>query len=181
MSQKSDKQLVRAATLAARRAMTPLARLVADQALVAAAVRLVAGSAAIAAYAPMPAEPGGPALVDALAAAVDTLLLPVLRPDRDLDWTRYAGRSPEAPAAARLGVEAIAGVDIVLVPALGVDRSGVRLGRGGGSYDRALARVGAGTQVVALLYPGELCDELVREAHDRPVTAVLLPDGLHAL
>lgn len=153
------------------------AREAADRALVATAVRLVAGSAAIAAYAPMPAEPGGPGLVDALAVVVDTVLLPVLRPDLDLDWTRHGGE----PAGARLGVAAIAGVDLVLVPAVAVDRAGVRLGRGGGSYDRALARVRAGTPVVALLYPGELVDALVCEPHDRPVTAVLLPSGLHTL
>jgi hypothetical protein len=41
------------------------------------------------------------------------------------------------------------------VPALAVGRDGTRLGRGGGSYDRALARVGAAIQTVALLYPGE--------------------------
>ena len=53
------------------------------------------------------------------------------------------------------------------------------LGRGGGSYDRALARVPPGTPVVALLYPDELRASLPAAPHDRPVTAVLTPTGLH--
>ncbi len=66
---------------------------------------------------------------------------------------------------------------LLLVPALAVDRRGVRLGRGGGSYDRALARVAAGTPVVALLHDGELLDELPAEPHDRLVSAVVTPSG----
>jgi 5-formyltetrahydrofolate cyclo-ligase len=70
-------------------------------------------------------------------------------------------------------------VDLVLVPALAVDRhTGVRLGRGGGSYDRALARTHPGTPVIALLYPGELLEGVPAQPHDARVTAVLTPDGL---
>jgi 5-formyltetrahydrofolate cyclo-ligase len=63
----------------------------------------------------------------------------------------------------------------VLVPALAVDHRGQRLGRGGGSYDRALARVGERVPVVALLFDGELIDQVPAEPHDRPVSAVALP------
>ena len=52
---------------------------------------------------------------------------------------------------------------------------GVRLGRGGGSYDRALRR--ARGLVVALLHEGELVDALPAEPHDVPVHAVALPAG----
>jgi 5-formyltetrahydrofolate cyclo-ligase len=65
----------------------------------------------------------------------------------------------------------------VVVPALAVDRRGVRLGRGGGSYDRALARLAAGATAVALLHDGELLDALPAEAHDRAVTAAVTPSG----
>jgi 5-formyltetrahydrofolate cyclo-ligase len=61
----------------------------------------------------------------------------------------------------------------VLVPALAVDRHGNRLGRGGGSYDRALARATGLT--VAVLYDGELVDLLPVEPHDVPVNAVVTP------
>jgi len=54
----------------------------------------------------------------------------------------------------------------------------MRLGRGGGSYDRALGRVPVGTFVCALVYDGELLDEVPREPHDRPVSAVVTPSGV---
>jgi 5-formyltetrahydrofolate cyclo-ligase len=66
---------------------------------------------------------------------------------------------------------------VLFVPALAVDRRGNRLGRGGGSYDRALSRVPRRALVVALLYDGELVDELPTEPHDRPVNAVVTPGG----
>ena len=40
------------------------------------------------------------------------------------------------------------------------------------------ARVGPGTLLVAVLYPGELVDRLPTEHHDVPVHAVVTPDGL---
>ena len=66
------------------------------------------------------------------------------------------------------------------MPALAVDRRGMRLGRGGGCYDRALGRVPRGTPVCALLHDGELLDEVPCEPHDRPVTHVVTPTGLTA-
>ena len=81
------------------------------------------------------------------------------------------------PSGPRLGPEAVASAGLVLVPALAVDRSGMRLGQGGGSYDRALARVPAGVPLAVLLYDGELVDDVPSEPHDRPVTLVVLPSG----
>ncbi len=111
------------------------------------------------------------------------LLLPVLRPDNDLDWAVFRGtlvpaaRGLREPAGPRLGTGAIAGAELVIVPALAVDRRGVRLGRGGGSYDRALHRVGPATLVVAALYDGELLDEVPEQPHDQRVDAVVTPSG----
>jgi 5-formyltetrahydrofolate cyclo-ligase len=75
----------------------------------------------------------------------------------------------------------VATADVVLVPALAVDRTGMRLGRGGGSYDRALGHVPVGTFVCALLYDGELLDRVPHDDHDRPVTAAVTPSGLSRL
>ena len=54
----------------------------------------------------------------------------------------------------------------------------MRLGRGGGSYDRALARVPVGTFTCVLLYDGEVGVDVPAEDHDRPVTAACSPRGL---
>jgi 5-formyltetrahydrofolate cyclo-ligase len=88
-----------------------------------------------------------------------------------------------APASAGLlkptepprGTGAVASADLVIVPALAVDARGNRLGRGGGGYDRALARVGPAVPVVALLHDGELVGRVPAEPHDRPVPMAALP------
>ena len=181
-----DKSAVRAEVLRARRARPAADRDADDERLVRHAVALVAASHRVAAYAPLPNEPGGALLLPALSALVPELLLPVVLPDRDLDWARFDGSLASGgallgvaePTGPRLGPGVIAEVDLVLVPAVAVSLTGVRVGRGGGSYDRALARVSPGTRVVALLYDDELRTELPADAHDRPVTAVLTPSGL---
>jgi 5-formyltetrahydrofolate cyclo-ligase len=184
----SGKRVLREAALSARAAMSPSDIAEADAALVAHACELIEAASVVAGYAPMYGEPGGVGLPGALAAVLPpaALMLPALHPDRDLDWAAYDGtliagttlarlREPPGP---RLGLDAIASAEIVLVPALAVDASGTRLGRGGGSYDRALARVRPGVPVIALLYSGELVPVLPAEPHDRPVTGALTPSGL---
>ena len=69
----------------------------------------------------------------------------------------------------------MARADVVLAPALAVDAAGNRLGRGGGSYDRALARVGPLIPLIALLYDDELLDRVPAAPHDTPVRAVVRP------
>jgi 5-formyltetrahydrofolate cyclo-ligase len=184
----AQKRVLREAALAARAALSERDRTAADAGLTAAARRLVHGAARVAAYVPLPDEPAGSGLPDELAAALPPggLLLPALRPDRDLDWVSYDGdlaaggtlRVVREPPGPRLGVTAIASAEIVFVPALAVDATGARLGRGGGSYDRALRRVRAGVPVIALLYAGEIVPAVPTEPHDHPVTAALTPHGL---
>ena len=141
------------------------ARAIADHLLATPEVRR---AATVAAYVSMGQEPGTGPFIDQLRAAGRHVILPVLLPDNDLDWARYAGAEALAPArlglleptGPQLGVDAIATADVVVVPALAVDRTGLRLGRGGGSYDRALARVPVGTPVCALLFDGEVLDRV---------------------
>ena len=189
---KGGKIALRNRVLAERNSRTAADRLsaaVSVQAVLLSAVRAQRPST-MAGYAPVGAEPGGADLPDALLSALPTggrLLLPVLLEDGDLDWAAHSGtlrhgpRGLLEPAGPRLGVFAIRAATMVVVPALAVSRTGIRLGRGGGSYDRALSRLvpAAGTWTVALLYDGELVDEVPAEAHDHAVGAVITPtDGL---
>ncbi|HET7386311.1 MAG TPA: 5-formyltetrahydrofolate cyclo-ligase [Nocardioidaceae bacterium] len=143
-------------------------------------------AATVAAYVSTATEPGTGPLLDALVAAGKRVVLPVLLPDHDLDWAVYdgptalipAGRGLLEPAGAHLGPDSIATADAVLTPGLAVDRTGMRLGRGGGSYDRALARVPAGTFTCTLLYDEELIDAVPAAAHDRRVSAAVTPAGI---
>ncbi|WP_425474901.1 5-formyltetrahydrofolate cyclo-ligase [Nocardioides cheoyonin] len=141
-------------------------------------------AATVAAYVSIGTEPGTGPLLDLLADAGKRVILPCLLPDNDLDWAAYDGRLVRAargllePAGERLGVEAIATADVVLVPGLAVDSVGHRLGRGGGSYDRALARVPVGTFTCVLLYDDEVGVPVPVEAHDRRVVAAATPSGI---
>lgn len=143
-------------------------------------------AASVACYVSVGTEPGTSALLDRLTGAGKRVLLPVLLPDLDLDWAPYrgegslvpAGRGLLEPVSPPLGVQAVATADAVLVPGLAVSPSGMRLGRGGGSYDRALARVPVGTFTCVLLYDGETGLDVPVEAHDRPVTAAATPSGI---
>jgi 5-formyltetrahydrofolate cyclo-ligase len=177
------KRDLRRGLLAARRGMTIKDRENQDAGVRATLSRWLAEiqPTTVAAYVPMLGEPGGPELPEAIADVVAQVLLPAVLPDRDLDWALYLGPSSVAPAAfglteptgPRLGVDAITSADVVLVPALAVDRAGMRLGRGGGSYDRALARVRPGRLVLALLYDGELHSVVPSEPHDQRVHGVI--------
>jgi 5-formyltetrahydrofolate cyclo-ligase len=137
----------------------------------------------IAAYYSIGAEPGTHGLVFALWKRGSYVLLPVLRPDGDLDWASYEGPDSMVPGPRGLlepgepprGVDAVARADAVLVPALAVDTVGRRLGRGGGSYDRALARVGPLVPLIALVYDDELVEQVPTEGHDIPVRATVSP------
>jgi 5-formyltetrahydrofolate cyclo-ligase len=183
------KARLRAELLAARHTTPPTSPSTAEMESVRATLAdLAQGVPTVACYVPLPGEPGGPGLPDALAEVCGTLLLPVLLPDLDLDWAAYDGtlvpgaRGLREPAGTRLGRAAIATAHLCIVPALAVDLRGVRLGRGGGSYDRALARVPAGVRTVAVVYDRELLVRLPEQPHDRRVRAVVTPSaGLRLL
>ncbi|MFB7636960.1 5-formyltetrahydrofolate cyclo-ligase [Streptomyces sp. NPDC056149] len=144
----------------------------------------------VAAYVSIGGEPDTLALLDALRAVGVRVLLPVLLPDNDLDWAVYEGAEHLAPAGwglrepagPRLTPQAVAEADVVLLPGLAVDRTGLRLGRGGGSYDRVLARLersGRRASLVVLLYDDEVVERVPAERHDRRVHAAVTPSGVH--
>lgn len=172
--------------LTARRRMTPAelgvrALAVAEVALSSPGVRR---AATVAAYVSVGSEPGTGPLLEGLAAAGKRVILPVLCRDLDLDWAVYAGadrlvsagRGLLEPDGAPLGRDAVATADLVIVPGLAVDHTGMRLGRGGGSYDRALPR--ATGEVWCLLNPEEILETVPGAPHDRRVDAALTADGV---
>jgi 5-formyltetrahydrofolate cyclo-ligase len=179
------KAAMRAELLASRRALSGEARAAAGHALRDAVLALpetqMAGTVAV--YYSVATEPDTRGLVFALWKRGTYVLLPVLRADGDLDWASYEGpdsmtagpRGLLEPTEPRRGVTSITSADLVLVPALAVARTGERLGRGGGSYDRALARVGTAILTVALLYDGELLERVPAGPHDVAVRAVAQP------
>jgi 5-formyltetrahydrofolate cyclo-ligase len=183
----SGKAGLRQRVLAARAAMpeserTAAGRLIRDHVL---GMPEVAAAGTIAAYYSVGTEPGTHSLIFGLWKRGSYVILPLLLPDGDLDWASYEGPDSLAPGPRGMfhptepvrGPATVARADIVLVPALAVDAAGNRLGKGGGSFDRALARVGGQVPTIALLYDGELLPSVPAEPHDRPVRAVASPQA----
>lgn len=180
------KDRLRATLIAARRQRSGADRAAAARANAAHLRTLLAGARTVCGYLPLDSEPLRTDLLDHLVAAGCTVLVPVIAPDAPLDWCTYP--SPSAPGAfgiaesvgPRLGPGAASSADAVLVPALAVDRTGARLGRGGGHYDRTLALLSdhhRDRELVAVLFDGELLDVVPTGAHDRAVTSAVQPTG----
>jgi 5-formyltetrahydrofolate cyclo-ligase len=185
---------LRAGILATRRALAAEVRTAEAEALCAHAAALVRPGDTVCAYVPVGSEPGSIAMLAGLVSAGATVLLPVAREDATgtplpLRWGDYRDRGL---VAARHGLleppppwhpaEAIGTASLVVVPALAVDRSGTRLGRGAGFYDRSLPLADRSARLVAMIRDDEVLDALPREPHDVPMTHALTPGrGLIAL
>ena len=136
----------------------------------------------VAAFVSQDGEPGTRPLIDALHDRGIEVLLPVLLDDFDLDWGRYEPGEQEpgrfgllVPTTPALGRDAVSSAQVVVSPGVAVDRSGNRLGRGGGSYDRALARCGGDVLRVQLAYDDEVVDAVPAEEHDQRIDVIVTP------
>jgi len=155
------------------------------------------GAVTIAAYIASPGEPDTAAVRAAVRAAGGRVLLPVPLPGRDLGWVLDEGSyapDPALPVRVPIGPELGRGAPclieqaatLVLAPALAVDRSGARLGQGGGFYDTLLAQLAQHVAaarpigVLAVVHDDEVLAPgmIPRDAHDMPVGAALTPAGI---
>jgi len=183
----STKTQRRTALLAARRAVPDAVRAAEARALCEHFAEVVGPGDVVCAYIPVGAEPGSSAMVDRLRDRCARVLLPVARTGADgeplpLRWGDYV---PGALVSGRFGLlepaepwlepAAVGLASVVLAPALAVDRHGVRLGRGGGYYDRSLALRRPDARLIAVVRDDEVVEELPSEAHDVRMTHALTP------
>ncbi|MEW2520220.1 5-formyltetrahydrofolate cyclo-ligase [Actinacidiphila alni] len=186
------KTRLRTHLLHTRRMMTAAERDTASAAVLRAVRDLpeVAPPGPVAAYVSMGTEPGTRELIESLRRAGTRVLLPVLLDDNDLDWAEYEGaaslrrteRGLFEPTGPLLGPQAVTRARAVLLPGLAVDTHGVRLGRGGGSYDRVLRRLreaAVNPLLMVLLYAHEVVESVPQEPHDHPVDVAVTPEGVH--
>jgi 5-formyltetrahydrofolate cyclo-ligase len=136
----------------------------------------------VAAYRSLAGEPGTGPLIAALLDRGVTVLLPVLQPDRTLCWGRHEPGNEEAsrlgilePHSWQGGVRLLDTAAVVVCPGMAGDLSGHRLGRGGGSYDRALSAVSRTVLRCLLLYDEEVLDAVPIAAHDELVDVLVTP------
>lgn len=150
------------------------------------------GAQTIACYLSIPPEPDTRDLVDALVAEGFTVLAPVLTKGALVDgrrppaWATYTGRDDlvpgwhgiDEPGGQHVDASGLATADLVITSALLGARDGVRLGVGGGWYDRALASARPDAPIITLLHRGELVDHLPSDDFDRRVDAFVLPQAV---
>jgi 5-formyltetrahydrofolate cyclo-ligase len=178
------KRALRRSALAARAQLSPAALADASAAVTARTLDLreLATARTVAAFASYGTELSTGALLEALTGRGVAVLLPVLLDDDDLAWRRYAGPDRLVPGRRGLlepepetGEVMDVDVDAVVVPGVCYDASGRRLGRGGGSYDRALARLPARAPRIGLALDSEVVEEVPTDAHDEPVDVIVTP------
>lgn len=180
---------LRAAILAARRALPAHEHDAEAHALCGHLPTLIADGDTACGYVPVGSEPGSMELIESLHRRRVRVLLPVARHDiagtpQPLLWGEYRpGGLVEArfglrePGEPWLGAEAVAAAPVILVPALAVDRAGVRLGRGAGFYDRTLPLADPSARLVAVVRDDELVAQLPAEPHDVRMTHALTPSA----
>ncbi|WP_024794628.1 5-formyltetrahydrofolate cyclo-ligase [Tomitella biformata] len=145
---------------------------------------LLPAAGTICAYVPIGTEPGSLAMLDAAVAAGVRVLLPLTGAPGPLSWAQYnsaAGlhtgrfglREPDGPP---LPPTAISAASLILIPALGADRRGVRLGRGAGHYDRSLPLASPDAAFVVVVRDAELVAHLPHDPHDVAMDYALTPD-----
>lgn len=183
------KRALRAELRERRRITSAAQRERADDALTGHLIQLTSdlGSRAIAAYLSTPDEPG---TRDFLAWACENdirVLLPVSRADGLLDWATYDGEEEDedvlgmpTPTTELLSPLAINEVDLIVVPAAAVDRTGMRMGWGRGYFDKTLGSMENCPPVYAVIFDEELLDTVPSERHDQRVDGVVTPSGIVA-
>jgi 5-formyltetrahydrofolate cyclo-ligase len=146
--------------------------------------RIVRPGQTLCAYVPIGSEPGAAQMLDDIAEYGVRVLLPVVAGRGPLEWAWYAGRDSlrpgpyglREPIGERLSTSALRIADLVLVPALAVDRLGTRLGQGAGHYDQSLPLTAPGTPMVAVVRDQEVVEALPSEPHDVRMTAAVTPN-----
>lgn len=143
------------------------------------------GARYLTAYLPLPDEPDTRPFLRWAADQGLRVLLPVSRDDGLLDWAPYDGAEEDAdilgmptPTSELLGPIAVDDVDLMLVPAAAVDRTGMRMGWGRGYFDKTLGSMERRPPVYAVIFDDELVDAVPRERHDMPVDGVVTPGGI---
>ena len=75
-----------------------------------------------------------------------------------------SNRCPIAPAKA---------LDMIIVPLVAFDRTGARLGYGGGCYDRYLPILSPACQIVGIAFDEQRVDHVPTDAHDLPLPSIV--------
>lgn len=127
----------------------------------------------VALYFSVPTEPDTKQIMDAAFALGKRIAVPVYNPtSQTYDWAEYLPNA--ALAQSRYGIVEPQNapriepknIDVCYLPGLLFDERGVRLGHGGGFYDRLLVQLSSSTPIIGLAFPWQIVNELPEESHD---------------
>jgi len=142
------------------------------------------GARSVTAYLSTPTEPSTRGFLDWALAAGVRVLLPISRADGLLDWAPYDGEGEDldwmgmpSPTSEVLSPLAVGEVDLIIVPAAAVDRTGMRMGWGRGYFDRTLGSMERRPPVYAVVFDPEIVDAVPVERQDEPVDGAVTPSG----
>ncbi len=134
-------------------------------------------------YHPLPDEVDVSALLTEAHRLGRRVYLPVVTGAESIEvrrWTPNAAMRTGAfgilePSGQDIGQEEYAGIDLAIVPGMGFDSHGHRLGRGKGYYDRLL-RCMPSAHLMGVCFPFQILPEIPHEAHDIDMEAVICGD-----
>ena len=182
---RAQKDALRQELLRRLKAQSPEERLRRSQSLIERVLQLpeFQGARVMLGYSALPYEVETAALLDAALASGKHVALPRVITEsntlvayairhrvHDLEPGPYGVRQPRMTPESRVPLES---VDLALVPGVGFDRAGRRLGHGYGYYDRWLRQLPAQTPRIGLAFACQVVERIPATADDMPVTAVL--------
>lgn len=185
-----QKQQIRARVRARRAELSVAERLASGASLSEQLVRLVTARNArsLSSYMPVGSEPDIRDFIAWADAEGLDVLFPSSRDDGLLDWIRPTGNGMvtgkygiHEPLGTLLSPLAVSDVDLMLIPACAVDRTGMRLGWGRGYFDRTLGSMENRPPVFAVIYDEDLLDAVPRDVHDVAVSGIVTPTRIVSL
>ncbi len=141
-----------------------------------------APEAVVACYWPIRDELDCRPILVALMEAGQPVCLPVTQGDAPLVMRRWVDGEPLYPSGfgtlAPSELAPVATPDIVIIPLLGFDATGTRLGYGKGHYDRTLALMERRPTLVGLAFSAQEFEAIPRAEHDLPLDAIVTETGV---
>lgn len=124
----------------------------------------------VATYVSYPSEPRTTDFIQTLVNSSIPVVVPETLENGRLSWHEFIGREKTDLGSG----------DLLVIPALAVDRMGNRLGRGKGYFDRELAEL-AGVTIYAVVFENEFIEQVPVEPHDKRVDGVVTQEGIHKI
>jgi 5-formyltetrahydrofolate cyclo-ligase len=183
----ASKSELRDAALRRRDATDPAFRTTASAAIAAHAAPLIAALSPrrVAAYVAMRSEADPAPIVAAAHRLGAEIGLPVIAPGASLVFRRFEPGHALMPGGfgTMVPVETSPAIDpdLVIVPVVGFDRAGTRLGYGKGHYDRTIAALrarGLRPPLVGIAFSVQEVDTIPHEPHDVRLDLIVTENGV---